>query len=257
MRKRAFSLIELLVVVAVVLVLVALFFHSYGRFLTRAETAVCQANQRYYFAAFAAYRGDNDGYLPPYPDIVTPAGDGTVRWTRDENGLGTYLDSFPECPRKTTGGWGRGHFGYGVNQNLLRDWGNPDHVLGSRLHPASAGIGMSGERVMFFRCHYGLSFHAPTHLDRTVYAVEMFGSPYGTPQYHGYDAFGQRQLNFLFVDGRVETIGRGRTTWVSSNAEADAPFQDGNRVPGRYGGPRMRRQADDRLCKPEIVISGN
>lgn len=79
---RAFTLVELLVVVALIAGLVALVMTVYWHSRERARRTVCASNLRQLVQAFRMYAEDNDGYFPPYrnhrvghPDeagVVTP-----------------------------------------------------------------------------------------------------------------------------------------------------------------------------------------
>lgn len=73
--KFGFTLIELLVVVAIVLVLVALLFPSFKRYLDNAGGATCSVYQRNILTGFVAYAGDNNGCLPLYGDLNTSGKD--------------------------------------------------------------------------------------------------------------------------------------------------------------------------------------
>ena len=61
---RAFTLTELLVVMAIVAVLVALLLPALGAARDRAKTVQCASQQKQMGAGFAAYLGDNNGYYP-------------------------------------------------------------------------------------------------------------------------------------------------------------------------------------------------
>lgn len=62
---RAFTLIELLAVIAIIGILAALLFPMIGRMTASAEAAKCVNNLRQIGAAAVLYATDNDGYIPP------------------------------------------------------------------------------------------------------------------------------------------------------------------------------------------------
>jgi prepilin-type N-terminal cleavage/methylation domain-containing protein len=59
--KRAFTLVELLVVVAILVVLAALIFPVFARSKARAKLTDCQTRLRQFGLAHTLYRGDHDG----------------------------------------------------------------------------------------------------------------------------------------------------------------------------------------------------
>lgn len=62
--SRGFSLVELLMVIAVVAVLAAILFPVYRGVQQKAESSKCATNMRSIGAAFLAYSADHGGYLP-------------------------------------------------------------------------------------------------------------------------------------------------------------------------------------------------
>jgi prepilin-type N-terminal cleavage/methylation domain-containing protein/prepilin-type processing-associated H-X9-DG protein len=65
MRLRAFSLLELLVVVAVIVVLLAILLPALGKVRDRNRTAACLANLKRIGTALHLYAADNKDYTPP------------------------------------------------------------------------------------------------------------------------------------------------------------------------------------------------
>jgi prepilin-type N-terminal cleavage/methylation domain-containing protein len=63
-RSRAFTLVELLVVVAIIAVLIALLLPSLGRAREMAKRAVCASNLRQNAMACLMYAEDNKGWFP-------------------------------------------------------------------------------------------------------------------------------------------------------------------------------------------------
>ncbi|MFA6286503.1 MAG: DUF1559 domain-containing protein [Opitutaceae bacterium] len=81
-RPRAFTLIELLAVVAIVGVLAALVVGSVSKIRDAARRSTCASNLRQIGAAFQLYAADNKGLYPAprmatYPYPVTPPGGGS------------------------------------------------------------------------------------------------------------------------------------------------------------------------------------
>jgi prepilin-type N-terminal cleavage/methylation domain-containing protein/prepilin-type processing-associated H-X9-DG protein len=63
-RRRGFTLLELLVVIVIIAVLVAFLFPFVGRMAARGRTSTCSNFMRQIGAAVIAYATDNDGNLP-------------------------------------------------------------------------------------------------------------------------------------------------------------------------------------------------
>ena len=64
---RAFTLVELLVVVAIIALLVTILAPSLRRTLDMTRRAVCATNQRHLGSAFAEYASESGGKLPQHP----------------------------------------------------------------------------------------------------------------------------------------------------------------------------------------------
>ncbi|MEA3403250.1 MAG: DUF1559 domain-containing protein [Armatimonadota bacterium] len=64
-RIRGFTLIELLVVIAIIAILAAILFPVFARAKEKARISACQNNLKQIGTAFAMYRSDYDGSMPP------------------------------------------------------------------------------------------------------------------------------------------------------------------------------------------------
>ncbi len=162
-RKNAFTLVELLVVVGIIVLLVGLLFSSLGEFRRQAVQTACLSNQRQIALASMAYADDNIGRLPsPRTDhlasdsalsyknmwVDTAAPGGLVGGRETQNSLEagalwTYLGQnpavykSPQDPEDTSkrirsyalnGFVGVGEGNYNERCDDLWDFPHPDHA---------------------------------------------------------------------------------------------------------------------------------
>ena len=80
MKRRAFTLMEMLVAIAILAVLVALAFPALNAARDRTHVAGCLNNLRQIGVAALAYAGDNNGYLPQGDTPKTTPGTGNLVW---------------------------------------------------------------------------------------------------------------------------------------------------------------------------------
>lgn len=83
---RGFTLLELLVTVAILAILVALVSSAIPKMIDRARTVECLANMRSFGTALRLYAADNDGF----PNLIGRANE-APRWKPDNGGLITAL----------------------------------------------------------------------------------------------------------------------------------------------------------------------
>jgi len=83
-KSAGFSLVELMIVVAIMAILAAIAIPSFMRFSMRAKTAEATANLAAIRTSEESYRAENDEYMPagPTPAVLTGPGASTPRaWT--------------------------------------------------------------------------------------------------------------------------------------------------------------------------------
>lgn len=97
--KNKFTLLELLIVIAVIAILASLLLPALGKAVESARKASCQGNLKQIGASLALYASDQDGYIPA---IYATSKDGTP-WELWSGRLGGYLRTIRVflCPSDT------------------------------------------------------------------------------------------------------------------------------------------------------------
>ncbi len=158
-KEKAFSLVELLVVISVISLVMAILLPVLATARSQAYGAICQSNLRQLFLANTGYTLENDGhYVPAAPDIMSEKG-GKYRWhgvrdSADEpfealrGPLAGYLTDgkVKECPEGADfakgGSWNdnfeQGCGGYGYNRIYLgsRTWEDRQFVTIEQMESA-------------------------------------------------------------------------------------------------------------------------
>lgn len=207
----AFTLVELMVVIAIILILAALAFPVQQRMVGAAKSAVCMNNMRQYGVAVLNFVADNGGRLPNRsPEI--PQDDrpplAYAAWMKDYLGKPVSEHRCPlanaEDLKKTTG------FGY-VGSGPLTEY-----------FPSLKNIPAPASKIVLAAEMFSMydGFWVSGHFNRTVWGNgNGYANPEdeGTarrPQYHGSKE--QRGLHMFLLDGHVELISAPDNDWGNS-----------------------------------------
>jgi len=118
MRKYAFTLIEILVVIAIISTLAAILFPVFAQAKGQAKQAACVNNLKQLSLGVALYMNDNDDTFPmggwQYPNEVAPTA--LSRWYSD---IAPYTSSFGirHCPQSPYP-FVEAHTDYGINPSI-------------------------------------------------------------------------------------------------------------------------------------------
>jgi len=217
LRKQAFSLIEMLVVIGIIAILAAMLFPALGRVRESGRNAGCASNLRQLQLATVNCAGGIEGSLPQSASVLHDNGDGTkshwpgwVAWcdsvpyaTIGGNGqdawygslavksitngtLWTYVNSLniyicPTFSAKSVCGQSDAKRSYGMNMNI-----------------SGAGIlGLTGVSTILFCDDKGLMNTANNNIDPQCNTNEV-----GT--WHPWDPKVAGKGNVVYLDGHVE-----------------------------------------------------
>ena len=177
----AFTLVELLVVMAIIAVLASLGYAGAGAVIGKGHATKCLSNMRQIGAAMQMFAADNDGHLPG-----TSHG---VSWT---NSLGTYLGTnfLGKCPAVPDH---RARVTYGWNDSLAPDGKGLRLVAvrtpGATMASAELATAQSSEHFHFAGSRGGAGRITPNQFKAAV-NVEVHDG----------------RANYLFVDGHAEHL---------------------------------------------------
>ncbi len=225
-RRGAFTLIELLTVIAIIGILAAILIPVVGAVRESARASQCTSNMRQIGQGLLMYVSDNDGFAPPGRDDLRheAAGGGGatslastyfyVVWPYVYDSLSTL-----RVPDNTV-------TSNSAVENVFHCPTRFNSFPDARSAPASMFVSGSAENFASARYHYALNTMAaidrnarlPTPVDqmnapsRTVAIVEDYYW-YANESFY-FNRFGvlphNETANFLFFDGHVERLGRGQ-----------------------------------------------
>jgi len=89
LHKKGFTLVELMIVIAIIAILATIIMPKMGTSRDKAKLAACKSNLRQIAVAMAMYGNDNSGNMCPIKDSWT-----TVAYLWDAK----YLSFYPTCP---------------------------------------------------------------------------------------------------------------------------------------------------------------
>lgn len=210
-NSRAFTLVELLVVIGVIALLISMLMPALGRAREQAKTVQCMAQLRQIGNALAIYAGQNKGYYPGWSGGQIYKGDGTHG---DDPGLG-WTEQLERCFVPPTspvyqcpGFPPEFRINYFLGARWLEKLGEVDgqhhaNLLSSKVRLSSQFI-LSGDctQAMLYPPPFGIAYLDGDDCDKddaTQEAVVFFGASGGFNAHKGGN-------NILFGDYHVATF---------------------------------------------------
>ncbi len=213
-RRAAFTLVELLVVMAIISTLAGILLPALTRARIQARSVACRSNLRQLYLATAMYCADNDGFYPPASwDIYST---NLHRWhgTRHSPGepfdfrkspLRPYLvdGRIKTCPAfaRYNKGFEKGCGGYGYNGDYIgSSWGVAND--GSKTPAKESLIHDPSKTLLYADCAFldGPNGHLIEYSFITAPVYEYWGGIDSTPSIHFRHA---GRANVVWADGHA------------------------------------------------------
>lgn len=221
-EDRAFSLVESLVVIGIIVILIALLVPAFSTFQQSVSVANCTANLRRIGEGVRLYSNENSGFLPKL--AIVPTGQNELLMTLRE-----YLGAGENDYKSTT---------------VVKSWICPGDPTRGGWKRAGALHGIEGdERLVGILAHSYLANrlvlgYRQTEISRPSQSILMADYPWGklytraispeqSPWKENFPTEWHRgNINCLFVDGHVELLPIKSLIWGESNSRlwyADYP----------------------------------
>ncbi len=218
-RSDGLSLVELLVVLAVIATLLMLFFPALGRMRDASREVVCMGNLRAYGSAVLTYAAENNG-LPAWNGLGPGDQTGGSTYPNFDSWLiPRYLAAKLRCPLMTN-----------AEEKLTTGFRYGGSAALAQHYPRLKGIPAPAHRVVLALESYGSSFWSPTHLNMTMWGVSdanakdertrIHEGSVRRPQFHGTRE--NRGLNLLFLDGHAALVRPVKGDWYQKPTYGDA-----------------------------------
>ena len=151
-KSKAFTLIEILVVIAVITLLMALLLPALQRAKKQSKAVVCRSNLKQWGAAFALYTNNNDGLCPrqKFYGLATP--DPWMHTLREHAGRS---EGFLRCPMATKPADPVGKHGAEIISNMRTP--NLGIIGGTFTAWGKVSFTLEGSRTPFYYGSYALN----------------------------------------------------------------------------------------------------
>jgi prepilin-type N-terminal cleavage/methylation domain-containing protein/prepilin-type processing-associated H-X9-DG protein len=207
-KAIGFTLIEMVVVVAIITILASLLVPALGTARERARSSDCLGNQRQILVAFSLWSNDNDGWVPPITWQSLMSGYG-IKW---DSASGPAAGGILHCPSDTNRAfWAApanrltlgspAYSGYAINVGLVWPWDGPGGS-GSLVAPWGPGN-------VYWGTHGNTKLARISMPSKWVYTMDAISYTRANPQDPRFSS------NFRHHDGRIANIG-----WMDGRVSA-------------------------------------
>lgn len=205
MRKTAFTLVELLVVIGIIAALIAMLLPALNKARQSAKSISCQSNLKQIGTAFAMYYADNHGYLPSWDDGTSIGSVPRFWFEKIDRYLTTYQPANWSakspvwvCPEAPNPGYNWAYLSYGYNTILGYYNETTGTVSTNRIkitylrHPTDKIVVADGQ---------GVTTSGVTQYRSLIDSGNGYSARYLPAARHS----GDKMTNILFADGHVES----------------------------------------------------
>ena len=245
LKPSGFSLIELLIVTAIIAILGGLLFPAVGYVRNKAKTASCQNNLRQWGIALNLYLDEHRGIFPSCPNgSATPASEPKA-WF---NVLPPYINIQPMSGTETIAMPGKGlksmflcpaDAGSGMAASSFDREAASASYYSSYTFNSNIGRGLKGKTLRLTNIKHPDAFVVIAETGDGLKSGVNLATIVGASEDEGYSYNGFRHnhaANFVFADGHAETILQQKV-WK-------AGLSEGDNYGGLYWNPESDQQAN-------------
>ncbi|MBE9130073.1 type II secretion system protein [Coleofasciculus sp. LEGE 07081] len=207
--RRAFTLVEVLVVAAIIVILLAIVLSSLFGAKSKATQVSCLSNQKQLFLAHELYLGDSDQHFPVLFQQPVGLDEPLSTWPSWRTSLDPYIKAELLCPNQAAPLGIAPNFRWGYSINYFTHTHQFDEsILSHTVTPLSLSqVSVPSQTVLFSECNPHMTVSLNTHSSNfTIFfypakdLIDQFRSiPPATTRHQG-------RGNYTLMDGSVKSL---------------------------------------------------